>query len=1791
MLDTEKTKEQLLDELAQLRQRVQQLEQREEQCKQREQGAHQRLVQEQTARSQIEQSLQAAIQERNVLQDQQHFLEKLTGMSPGLVYLFDVIEQRNIYINARSLDLLGYAPETVLMMGADFMAQRMHPDDFARMPAHFEQLTRMTDGHSLELEYRMRHGNGEWQWFSSRDIVFSYTADGKVRQILGTAEDITARKQAEHRRDIQYAIAQILAEATTISDALPTILQAICENLGWQLGVFWSVNHQTNCLHYSDSWRSPTTAAHVLSESNLQTTFAPGVGLPGRVWLNRQPLWISNLKEDSNFPRAAQAAQVGLQAVFGFPILLSDQVLGVIECFCDRVQEPDTDLLNMMAAIGSQIGQFIERKRTEASLKESHELFQSFMNHSPIAAFIKDEAGRYVYVNPWIERVYQRSQADLIGKTDFELLPPAIAEQFREHDLAVLTSRQLMQTLETIHHEDGEHCYMSFKFPFWNAAGQPLVAGVAIDVSERIQAEAALQQREAELRLITNSLPVLISFIDSQQRYRFINQTYEEWFGQSASEMCGKHLCEVLGEVAYEGVRPYVEQVLAGHPVSFENEMPYKTIGTKIISAAFVPQFDPQGQVEGFVALVSDITQRKQAEETLQQSEERLRIAQQAANAGIWNWDIALNQVTWSEEYYGLYGLDPAVTQPSYENWLNSIAEQDRDLVDQSARQALEHQTDLNVEFRVLHPSQGERWLTAIGQTFYDDVKQPIRMTGIALDITERKQAETALRESEVRFQAIARNVPGMIYRYVPRADGSDVFTYVSSGSRELLELEPTDVLQDSSCIWKLFHPDDLPSLQASVAIAINNLLPWQWEGRLITPSGRLKWIQGKSRPEPTEEGIVWDGLLIDITERKQAEQALRESEEWARLAIQVGRLGGWRLHLETNLVEMDQRMREIWGEPEDAVMVPLPRVLERMHPDDRSRVADAVSGAIDPQSTGSYEIEYRIVWNDGTERWVLAKGQAQFEGEGESQRTIDFFGTLLDITATKQGEAERKQVAAALAQSNQTLQAIIQACPLAIMGLRSDGTVQIWNPAAERIFGWSQQEVLGNFLPAIPDNKQNEFLTNLAVTIQGQGLTGVEAQRQRKGNVPFDVELWTAPVDETQAGISCVSVVADITARKQTEAALRLSEERLHSFVSANVIGILFGDLEGGIQEANDEFLRIVGYTREDLQAGRLRWIDITPPEYLPLDEEAIVEARSRGACTPYEKEYIRKDGRRVPVLIGFSLAYGVREEAVTFILDLNDRKQAEESLRQSEERLRLALSVGQSGIWDWDIVNNHITWSEQIYQFHGLTPGTFSGKAEDFAELIHPEDRTKVLAAIQQAIEQRSSYETEFRAVQSSGAIRWLSTKGGVIFDSQGYPVRMLGATIDITERKAIEAEREQLLRREQFAREQAEAANRVKDEFLAVLSHELRTPLNPILGWTRLLRTRSFDATATDRALDTIERNAKLQSQLIEDLLDVSRILQGKVRLEARPVDLVTTIEAALETVRLSAEAKGIQLQTAFNSGVGQTNGDANRLQQIVWNLLSNAIKFTPSGGRVQVRLDRIGTDAQIQVSDTGEGISPDFLPYIFEYFRQADSSTTRRFGGLGLGLAIVRHLVELHGGTVKAESLGVGMGTTFTVQLPLMVSALTPDLESRLPTQEMHHLNDVSILVVDDEADMRELIRFILEEQGATVRVAASAAEALQQISESLPDIVISDIGMPEMDGYALMRQIRMNLSKQERMVPAIALTAYAGDVNERQALSAGFQRHLAKPIEPEQLLKTIAQAMAESFQPPGSLKNN
>lgn len=391
----------------------------------------------------------------------------------------------------------------------------------------------------------------------------------------------------------------------------------------------------------------------------------------------------------------------------------------------------------------------------------------------------------------------------------------------------------------------------------------------------------------------------------------------------------------------------------------------------------------------------------------------------------------------------------------------------------------------------------------------------------------------------------------------------------------------------------------------------------------------------------------------------------------------------------------------------------------------------------------------------------------------------------------------------------------------------------------------------------------------------------------------------------------------------------------------------------------------------------------------------------------------------------------------------------------------------------------------------------------------------------------------------------------------------------------------ERDEHLARAEAARAEAEAASRLKDEFLITVSHELRTPLNAILGWAILLRSGKLDGDKAQGAIATIERNAKAQARMVDDLLDTSRIITGKLRLEQRPIDLAPVVNNAIDAVRHTIEAKGIHLTSQLDK-IDWVLGDHNRLQQVIWNLLSNAIKFTPQGGHIQVNLCSVDSQGEIRVQDTGVGIKPEFLPHVFDRFRQSDGSTTREFGGLGLGLAIVRHLVELQGGTVWADSPGEGLGATFTVRLPLIRSRNghreVSNSGSHI-TAESLPLLGIHVLLAEDRTDTRDLIAFILEQAGATVTVAVSAIAALHLFSQVKPDIIISDIGMPEMDGYMMIRQIRAMTLEGQEPVPAIALTAYAGEINQQQALQAGFQIHLTKPIVPDELVRTIVKALA------------
>ncbi|HEY9625106.1 MAG TPA: PAS domain-containing protein [Crinalium sp.] len=981
-------------------------------------------------------------------------------------------------------------------------------------------------------------------------------------------DSLSDRKRVEQRLAAQHAVALILAEAMELADAVPALLRSLCESLGWQLGVLWKVNRYANVLQYVNHWQADTVAVAEFMAANQQTVFPSDVGLPGRVWSSHQPLWITRIGEDENFPRAELADQAGLLSGFGFPILAGQEILGVIECFSDRIEIPDEELLQTMMAIGSQIGQFMNRTHAEDALRVERELLEAVLQQMPAGVIIAEApSGRLLLGNQQVAAIWRHSflQAENI-------------DQYRDYQGF---------------HPDGR-LYQPYEWPLARSVSS---GEVVID--------------------------------------------------------------EEIGFLRGDGTR-----------------------GTILVSSS------PIRNSDGVIT------------------------------AGV---------VTFN-------------------------------------------------------------------------------------DISDRKQAEAALRESRALFESFMQHIPGCAFI----KDEEGRYIYTNNIGANLV----------NRCVEEVIGKTDFD---------------------LVLP----EFAQ-----------------LFQATDRE----------------ILVN------------------------NQPVEA--------LERLLQDDGEHIW----------------LSFKFPFTDASGRRLLA-------------------GMSFDVTEREAAKAERERLLQALDMERARLETVLRQLP----------------------------------------------------------------------------------------------------------------------------VGVIIADAgSSSLVLTNEQAKQIVGYNYNQSLA-----LD---------DQESIVPIMAFGATgEPYA-------GNDYPLM---------------------------RSLRQGE------------------IVTNE-----------------------------------------------------ELKLLRSDGSQIFINANSAPILNQQGEIVAAVVVFQDVTEQRQAQLELARSLAAEQAAREDAEAANRIKDEFLAVLSHELRSPLNPILGWTRLLRTRKFEEQAAVRALETIERNAQLQAQLIEDLLDISRILRGKMGLNVTPVNLITVVESAVETVRLAAEAKSIRLQFTTANLQGDASvmphrsasqtlpfqilGDAVRLQQVVWNLLSNAVKFTPTQGQINIRLEHLDDSVQIQVTDTGKGINPDFLPYVFDYFRQEDGTTTRKFGGLGLGLAIVRHMVELHGGTVKASSLGENQGATFIVRLPLPRDSHEhyDEASTLLLIEDAPSLTGIRILLVDDDADTRDLVTFSLQEAGANVTSVVSAFEALNVISDVMPDVLVSDIGMPGMDGYALIQQIRTGLEICAD-TPAIALTAYAGEINQQQALEAGFQLHLAKPIEPDHLIKAIA----------------
>jgi PAS domain S-box-containing protein len=586
-------------------------------------------------------------------------------------------------------------------------------------------------------------------------------------------------------------------------------------------------------------------------------------------------------------------------------------------------------------------------------------------------------------------------------------------------------------------------------------------------------------------------------------------------------------------------------------------------------------------------------------------------------------------------------------------------------------------------------------------------------------------------------------------------------------------------------------------------------------------------------------------------------------------------------------------------------------------------------------------------------------------------------------------------------------------------------------------------------------------------------------------------------------------------------------------------------------------------------------------------LDEEpSILQRLRRGErIEHYETVRRRKDGTLMNVSLSVSPmrdGNGTIIGASKIARDVTQQKRAEESIRASELRFRLMADSAPVLIWIADTTQACIWFNKAWLEFSNRTMEEELGFG--WVQDIHPEDLDRFLQTYADHFQAHTSFKIEHRFRRHDGEWRWMIANAVPLYEGtsatfSGY----IGSCVDITEFRQAATEREQLLTSERAARSEAERLGRMKDEFLATLSHELRTPLNAILGWATLLRRVKVGSDDYVKGLETIERNARVQTQIIADLLDMSRIISGKVQLDVQPVDLHDIISAAVDAVRPSVDAKRLRLRATLDAKVGRIRGDAGRLQQVFWNLLTNAVKFTPADGRIDIVLERVNSHVEISIEDSGIGIKPEFLAFVFDRFRQADASITRRHGGLGLGLSIVKHLAELHGGTVRVKSPGEGQGTTFIVALPISVARSDDSGRHERPnfaevdlfSVGLPSLAGLTVLVVDDEPDARTLVSRIVEERGARAVTAQSGEEAFRLLNTEPIDILVTDIGMPDYDGYKFIQQIRVSEPKRVRNIPAIALTAYARAEDRQRALLAGYQMHLAKPVEPRELIAGIA----------------
>lgn len=920
---------------------------------------------------------------------------------------------------------------------------------------------------------------------------------------------------------------------------------------------------------------------------------------------------------------------------------------------------------------------------------------------------------------------------------------------------------------------------------------------------------------------------------------------------------------------------------------------------------------------------------------------------------------------------------------------------------------------------------------------------------------------------------------------------------------------------------------------------------------------------------------ILWllSFLLKQRKAKRESRQPLLEtlknaaagSEQWRDLGVYVAGLALAEIDYTSGLNHLSEQSARQFGLGECAVALPRERIHATFHMDDRAELIPRIAASLDPDGAGWFGMDHRVVWPTGEVRWLRVRKQVFFEGEGSSRRPVRAILATFDITTEKAAEA-RLQLFEKVINNMHDVVMITDAEFIDEPGPR----IVYVNPAFTKMTGYTAEESLGKSPRFLQGQKSCRMERDkIRVAMQNNESVKVEITDYRKDGTEIEVEFEIIPVAGANGSVThWVSIQRDVTDRKKAEKILRQNAGLFSTLIAQAPIGTYVVDAQLQIQQINAQALPIFATVQpligRDLnEVMSILWgpevggqcADIfrntlaTGERYI---SPRFTELRhDLGITETYEWETQRMtlpDGQ-----------YGV----VCYFQEVTERVRLAEAVTASQERMRLATEATGVGIWEWNILTNVIRWDAQMFRLYGV-PATEDGMVsyETWSHAVLSEDLAHQEAVMQATLQQKGRSTREFRILRvGDGEVRIINSVETVRTNLDGKTEWLVGSNLDVTDlRQAAQKLRQ--------AKEAAENANRSKDRFLAILSHELRTPLTPVLMIASALEHDLDLRPAVREEMSMIRRNIEMETKLIDDLLDVSRIASGKLELHVEPLDLNGAVQHVCSICRPQLLGQEIQLTLDLCADTGFFQADPARFEQVLWNVVKNAVKFTARNGKIHIQSQRLTpTRAEIRITDNGVGIPPEMMPRIFDAFEQGDLRITRQFGGLGLGLAISKALIELHGGAIRAESLGAGQGATFIIEVP--VTALPVDALERPSAPQSAKLAALRLLVVEDHADTSRALKVLLTQEGFQVTTADNASSALRRAGEDSFDFIVSDIGLPDASGYELMTRIQAI-----QPLRGIAMSGYGMEADVRQSLAAGFSEHLVKPIKIPQLVAAI-----------------